>query len=208
MCWNAEVSLNTFIFGLISMIIVLILNKISYKIILFTLTLTLIQLLEYYTWNNINNKETVYYLSIIGFFIISFQIALLNYWFLNKNDKPIALLLLFILLIHLFIHNYQNNKFRMEKGENKHLIWHWVDIPLPLLIIILTFYIYPSFRYGYIAFIYMIIPLSISLYNYYKYKTWGSMWCYISNIIWIRSILKSLYETFNGKKEIRQLKFF
>ena len=208
MCWNAEVSLNTFIFGLISMIIVLILNKISYKIILFTLTLTLIQLLEYYTWNNINNKETVYYLSIIGFFIISFQIALLNYWFLNKNDKPIALLLLFILLIHLFIHNYQNNKFRMEKGENKHLIWHWVDIPLPLLIIILTFYIYPSFRYGYIAFIYMIIPLSISLYNYYKYKTWGSMWCYISNIIWIILILKSLYETFNGKKEIRQLKFF
>ena len=208
MCWNAKVSLNTFIFGLISMIIVLILNKISYKIILFTLTLTLIQLLEYYTWNNINNKETVYYLSIIGFFIISFQIALLNYWFLNKNDKPIALLLLFILLIHLFIHNYQNNKFRMEKGENKHLIWHWVDIPLPLLIIILTFYIYPSFRYGYIAFIYMIIPLSISLYNYYKYKTWGSMWCYISNIIWIILILKSLYETFNGKKEIRQLKFF
>ena len=49
MCWNAEVSLNTFIFGMISMIIVIIFNKISYKIILFTLTLTLIQLLEYYT---------------------------------------------------------------------------------------------------------------------------------------------------------------
>ena len=43
MCWNAEVSLNTFIFGVISMIIVLILNKISYITILFTLTLTLIQ---------------------------------------------------------------------------------------------------------------------------------------------------------------------
>jgi hypothetical protein len=65
MCWNAEVSLNTFLFGMISMTIVLLLNKISFITILFTSTLSLIQLMEYYAWNNINNKDAIFKLSII-----------------------------------------------------------------------------------------------------------------------------------------------
>lgn len=192
MCWNAEVSLNTFIFGMISMIIVIIFNKISYKIILFTLTLTLIQLLEYYTWKNIDNIDIIYNLSIIGYLIISIQLIILNYGFLNNKDKLVALIILIILLIYIFIYNYQNNKFNMEIGENKHLIWNWIDIPIPILIIIMVFYIYPAFTYNYISFVTMLIILLPSLYYYYKYKTWGTMWCYYSNIIWIILILISI----------------
>lgn len=191
MCWNAEVSLNTFIFGIISMSLVLLLNKISYITILFGLTISLIQLMEYYAWNNINNKEIIYNLSIIGFFILLSQIIFLNYGCLNKNDKPIALLFIFIFTFYLFIYNYQNNKFRMEPGENKHLVWHWVDFPLPFLIIIIILYIYPAFRCGYMPFLLISIPLSISLYYYYKYKTYGTMWCYFGNFYWLLLIILS-----------------
>lgn len=203
MCWNAEVSLNTFIFGMISMIIVIIFNKISYKIILFTLTLTLIQLLEYYTWKNIDNIDIIYNLSIIGYLIISIQLIILNYGFLNNKDKLVALIILIILLIYIFIYNYQNNKFNMEIGENKHLIWNWIDIPIPILIIIMVFYIYPAFTYNYISFVTMLIILLPSLYYYYKYKTWGTMWCYYSNIIWIILILISI--SLQNKKILRKI---
>ena len=203
MCWNAEVSLNTFIFGMISMIIVIIFNKISYKIILFTLTLSLIQLLEYYTWKNIDNIDIIYNLSIIGYLIISIQLIILNYGFLNNKDKLVALIILLILLIYIFIYNYQNNKFNMEIGENKHLIWNWIDIPIPILIIIMVFYIYPAFTYNYISFVTMLIILLPSLYYYYKYKTWGTMWCYYSNIIWIILILISI--SLQNKKILRKI---
>ena len=203
MCWNAEVSLNTFIFGMISMIIVIIFNKISYKIILFTLTLTLIQLLEYYTWKNIDNIDIIYNLSIIGYLIISIQLIILNYAFLNNKDKLVALIILIILLIYIFIYNYQNNKFNMEIGENKHLIWNWIDIPIPILIIIMVFYIYPAITYNYISFVTMLIILLPSLYYYYKYKTWGTMWCYYSNIIWIILILISI--SLQNKKILRKI---
>jgi hypothetical protein len=195
MCWNAEVSLNTFLFGMISMTIVLLLNKISFITILFTSTLSLIQLMEYYAWNNINNKDAIFKLSIIGYIIIVSQILILNYGFLNNNDRLISVIIILILSIYFFIYNYQNDKFYMEKGENKHLIWHWVDIPPPLLLVVLIFYIYPAIQYGIITFMAIIIPLLISLYYYYKYKTWGSMWCYISNFLWIILILKSLILT-------------
>lgn len=203
MCWNAEVSLNTFIFGMISMIIVIIFNKISYKIILFTLTLSLIQLLEYYTWKNIDNIDIIYNLSIIGYLIISIQLIILNYGFLNNKDKLVALIILIILLIYIFIYNYQNNKFNMEIGENKHLIWNWIDIPIPILIIIMIFYIYPAFTYNYISFVTMLIILLPSLYYYYKYKTWGTMWCYYSNIIWIILLLISI--SLQNKKILRKI---
>jgi hypothetical protein len=192
MCWNAEVSLNTFLFGMISMTIVLLLNKISFITILLALTLSLIQLMEYYAWNNINNKDAIFKLSIIGYFIIVSQILILNYGFLNNNDRLISVIIILVLSIYFFIYNYQNDKFYMEKGKNKHLIWHWIDIPTPLLLIVLIFYIYPAIQYGIITSMAIIVPLLISLYYYYKYKTWGSMWCYMSNFFWILLILKSL----------------
>jgi hypothetical protein len=195
MCWNAEVSLNTFLFGMISMTIVLLLNKISFITILLALTLSLIQLMEYYAWNNINNKDAIFKLSIIGYFIIVSQILILNYGFLNNNDRLISVIIILVLSIYFFIYNYQNDKFYMEKGKNKHLIWHWVDIPTPLLLIVLIFYIYPAIQYGIITSMAIIVPLLISLYYYYKYKTWGSMWCYMSNFFWILLILKSLILT-------------
>jgi hypothetical protein len=194
MCWNAEVSLNTFIYGTIAAIIVLSLNKIPIRSILLVYTVSLIQLMEYFTWKNINNNELVHYLSITGAFILLLQVLLISNNNLKNKEQLFSYIFIFILTIIAFNHNFENKKFHMEKGENGHLKWLWADLPVPLLISGLLLWIYPPIRNkNYISTLFIITTLTISFYYYYKYKTWGSMWCYIGNSFWIFLLIKSIY---------------
>jgi hypothetical protein len=194
MCWNAEVSLNTFIYGTIAAIIVLSLNKIPIRTILLVYTVSLIQLMEYFTWKNINNNEIVHYLSITGAFILLLQVLLISNNNLKNKEQLFSYIFIFILTIIAFYHNFENKKFHMEKGENGHLKWLWADLPIPLLISGLLLWIYPPIRNkNYISTLFIITTLTISFYYYYKYKTWGSMWCYFGNLFWILLIIKSIY---------------
>ena len=199
MCWNAEVSLNTFIFGTISAIILLILNKISLTTIMLVYTVSLIQLMEYFTWRNIHNKKIIYYLSIIGSLILLLQVLLISNNNLKIKEKLYVYILIVILATYAFYYNFKYHNFHMEKGENGHLKWLWVDLPLPLLLGLIL-WIYPPIKNkNYPAAFFISITLGISLYNYYKYKTWGSMWCYIGNIFWILLFIKSIYLYINNK---------
>ena len=194
MCWNAEVSLNTFIYGTIAAIIVLSLNKIPIRSILLVYTVSLIQLMEYFTWKNINNNELIHYLSITGAFILLLQVLLISNNNLKNKEQLFSYIFIFILTIIAFNHNFENKKFHMEKGENGHLKWLWADLPVPLLISGLLLWIYPPIKNkNYISTLFIITTLTISFYYYYKYKTWGSMWCYIGNSFWILLIMKSIY---------------
>jgi hypothetical protein len=195
MCWNAEVSLNTFIFAFVSLIIVVFLNKIDRIDILISLSISIMQLFEYFTWKNIHNKKIIYYLSLIaGPLIILSQILLINYGFLRGTERIIAFVLIFIVCFMCMIYNYYNNKFDMKVGENGHLIWYWADVPPILLLFMFIFYLYPlSRKENKFSFITASIFLLISLYYYYKYKTWGTMWCYFSNLVWMILIVKSIY---------------
>ena len=194
MCWNAEVSLNTFIYGTIAAIIVLSLNKIPIRTILLVYTVSLIQLMEYFTWKNINNNELIHYLSITGAFILLLQVLLITNNNLKNKEQLFSYIFIFILTIIAFNHNFENKKFHMEKGENGHLKWLWADLPVPLLISGLLLWIYPPIKNkNYISTLFIITTLTISFYYYYKYKTWGSMWCYIGNSFWILLIMKSIY---------------
>jgi|688.fasta_scaffold00787_54 hypothetical protein len=192
MCYNSTISLNTFIFGIISLLILYKYGNIviTPKYLLIILSFTLIQLLEYFAWIYINNKKIIEILSKIGLVIIGLQIILINYFLLNDEIRLYSFIMMLILFILFAIFELPKINFDMEKGNNGHLIWHWLDLPLIWIIIGLTFYIIPLLLYREkVAFIGVSIILIISIYNYYKYKTWGSMWCYFSNIIWIYLII-------------------
>ena len=202
MCWSAEVSLNTFIFAIISFCIVVSFNRFPMINAFIVLSISLMQLYEYFVWKNIHNKKIIHNLSFFGPLIILLQVLLINYAFLRDNERNIGIIMIIIIAIICMIYNYKNNKFDMEVGENKHLIWYWADLPAILLILICFFYLYPlTTKQNIIPFIYGLITLLISLYYYYKYKTWGTMWCYFSNIIWIVLIIKTLYLYFTDKYE-------
>jgi len=188
MCYSPEVSLGTFIFALISFIIIIKSKKINIKYLLIAFTISLIQLLEYFAWTYIKNKKIIRILSIIGLGIIGLQILLINYFLLEGNIRIISLTLLLIIILLFIVIELPNVNFDMKRGENLHLIWYWLDLPLIWIIIGLSFYIIPAFlnksKSKLIAIV-VLIMLLISLYFYYKYKTWGTMWCYFSNLVWI-----------------------
>jgi hypothetical protein len=193
MCWNAEVSLNTFIYGLIAAVIVACINTIPIINVLIVLSITLMQLYEYFAWTNIHDEKKIYYLSWFGPLIIILQLLLINYAFLEGIERIIAIIFIFILTIIGYWYIYTNNKLYMKRGENGHLIWGWADVPEILLILILFLYLYPaSIKENKIPLVFGIVSISISMYNYYKWKTWGSMWCYYCNLLWLGLIIKSL----------------
>jgi hypothetical protein len=201
MCWNAEVSLNTFIYALISFVIVIGFNRFPLFTPMIALSVSLMQLYEYFIWKNIHNKKIIDNISIIGPIIILLQLLLLNYAFLKGKERIIAIVLIFILfIISLIIRSYDYNNLKITVGENGHLLWHWADLPPILLIFIFILYLYPlSKKNNKTAFIFITIALLISLYYYYKYKTWGTMWCYFSNLIWIYLIIASIYLYINNE---------
>ena len=193
MCWSAEVSLQTFIFGVVCAFIVYALNVVPLHIIIIFLSFTSIQLLEYFTWIYIDDDKKNKILSYIGSFLVLTQVFLINYLLPNKKNSQLLLISFSIFLILFILIELKNVKFKMTKGENGHLIWHWLDIPFIWIFIILLFYVMPSIiNKTYISFLFISISSIISLYYYYKYKTWGTMWCYISNVTWIFFIIKSI----------------
>lgn len=198
MCFNASVSLNTFIFGFIIAIIAYYTKIINNSIIIILLSFSSIQLLEYFTWTYYNNKKINKILSYIGLIIILTQIFLLNYYLPPANISRFILILLFIILILFIIIQLPKINFAMTRGKNKHLIWHWLDLPIIWIIIGLSFYIIPIlFTRNLLIIIIYLLVLAISLYFYWNYKTWGSMWCYFSNTLWaivlIKIIIRYLY---------------
>jgi hypothetical protein len=203
MCWNAEVSLNTFIFAFISFCIVISFNRFSIFIPIIALSISVMQLYEYFIWKNINNIKIINNFSILGPIIILFQLLLFNYAFLKGKERIIAIVLIFIIfIISKIIRSYANTKIKITVGKNGHLLWHWADLPPILLIFIFILYLYPlSKNENKTLFIFIAIALLISFYYYYKYKTWGTMWCYFSNLIWIYLIISSIYLYINDKYE-------
>ena len=200
MCWSAKVSLNTFIYGFISAIIVYALNVIPLHVIIIFLSFTSMQLLEYFAWTYLNNKKINKILSYIGLLLIIIQIFLINYLSPNKQNSKILLRALFIILVFFMIFQFKNITFKMTVGKNGHLLWHWLDLPILWIIIGLMFYVIPTYltkSKTYLPLYFMLITIIISFYYYYKYKTWGTMWCYISNIAWIFLILISILSKFN-----------
>ena len=193
MCWNAEVSLNTFIYGLIAAVIVIGINTMPIIYVFIVFSITLMQLYEYFAWTNIHDEKKIYYLSWLGPLIIILQLLLINYAFLKGIERIIAFIFIFILIIVGYYYIYITKKLYMKRGENGHLIWGWADVPQILLIMILFLYLYPASKNeNKLILVFGILSISISMYNYYKWKTWGSMWCYYCNLLWIGLIIKSL----------------
>jgi hypothetical protein len=198
MCYNATVSLNTFIFGVSVAILAHYTKIIPYYGILILLSITSMQLLEYFAWTYYDNPLINKILSLIGLFIIFIQVFLLNYYYPDPKTSKILLSFMFIFILLFLIFEFRNVNFSMKKGKNKHLIWYWLDLPIIWIIIGITFYLIPVFLTKNLSIIIStIVILSISLYFYWRYKTWGTMWCYFSNFLWIFILFKIIYKYIN-----------
>jgi hypothetical protein len=188
MCWNETVSLNTFIFSLFGINFAYFNSVINGYEYLFYYSFISMQLLEYFAWKYLNNKKINRLLSMLGVFLVFIQpilfILIPNKVKFNIKASLITLYVIFFTCITISYNSLAITDFSMEKAANGHLAWNWLtNAPYCNLIWLSFFLVILLFIKKYILFtIHLIFFLTI-YYTYYKTKTWGSLWCWIANLI-------------------------
>ena len=194
MCWNSQVSLNTFLFSTFGTLFALF-NNYDYKIILWTYVFSFMQFIEYMLWKNLNNPIQNELWSKIAILSLLVQplasINIIKNYNLKVGFFIFYLFFLSYYLVILLTNKLSSNNFKTTIGKNKHLSWNWLEVNIIIILIWCFFLLAPLFieKYYIFGFIGLITFLS-SLY-FYDQKTFGSMWCWSANIIWIIIIAQS-----------------
>jgi len=195
MCWNASVSLNTFVFSVFALLFSYYNGEAKIIGIIFYLSFIIMQLIEYLVWSKtsfISNRL----LSQIALLFIFLQpiFNILNIE--EKKDLIPYLLIAYIIfaLPYIIIIPLNSAEFSMVPSKNGHLSWKWLNFNL---LIILIWFIFLSSRWiidkMYITLIFVAIVLIISIILFRDTRTWGSMWCWICNFISFYLILSVFY---------------
>jgi hypothetical protein len=199
MCWNASVSMNTFLFVVFSSVIGLYNNVLTFRQALFFLSYGGMQLIEYFLWKfpNLNNT-----FSTLGFALIVCQ-PFFSILQLNQIEYMGSLLIGYFGFLIYSIYIALNPKqfgisFSSTVASNGHLKWNWLPINILFLSIYLVLMFIPLYLLGNtLGVIAGLTTLIFSLVTYGYSKTWGSIWCWLaamySFIIIGRSVGKSGY---------------
>ena len=209
MCFSAEISLITFIVGIIGSLLCISLGKPIDKIIgYYFIFVSLMQCIEYLLWNHQKCDNYNRFLSILGMVLNHLQpivLGLLILYF-NKNvSTKIMYIIMFLYLCIIIPYSIQflNNKkleCTIKTSKNHHLIWIWNNMFFAykiylIFLLTLCFLIYFGFpnRYKFIAILVTLISFGTSQFFYYKEGVMGSLWCFyilfITYIYYIYNLL-------------------
>lgn len=187
MCWSAEVSLQSFGIGILAIGIGYS-KGLSLATTLFCLTIVFMQLIEYSVWTNYNNVDVNYLASLSAVFLLWLQpiasmLTVPSAWMATSMGAYTG-----FSLVLAMIHGYPDRqKFRMFQGEDGHLVWNWIQHDKKTYISLFFYFVflfYPlllSKQYTLLGV--AGATLLLSLYNFWKSNTWGSMWCWIVNYV-------------------------
>lgn len=185
MCWNPEVSLNTFIFSTFGAFFALI-NHYDWKIVLFTYVFSSMQFVEYMLWNNLKNVKVNELWSKVAFALIILEpYSAINV--ISETSLRSLFFVIYTIIVGIFIPLLiKDTNFNTSVGENKHLSWNWFPSDIRYHIVWLFFFTAPFLisKY-YIRFVLILATYLISYYLYHKTNTMGSMWCWIATFSWI-----------------------
>ena len=197
MCWNASVSLNTYIFGLFASSFAYYNGTTDLLCFLLFQSFTIMQLIEYFIWSKIFSNRL---LSQIALFAILCQ-PVLNILKIQKMPKLIPYLLvayfIFIIIVYTIITPLNTLEFSSVPSKNGHLAWKWFTWNIYIIVIWFAFL---SARWVidemYLILVFVSIALIISIILYKETQTWGSMWCWLANAISIYFIVLIFYKDF------------
>ena len=197
MCWNASVSLNTYILGLFASSFAYYNGITNILGLIFYQSFIIIQLIEYFIWSKTFSNKL---LSQIALFFILCQ-PILNIIKIETLPEIIPYLLIayfvFIIILYTIIIPLNTIQFSSVQSKNGHLSWKWLNWNIYIIAI---WYAFLSLRWiidkMYLTLIFVTIFLIISIILFKETNTWGSMWCWISNIISFYFILAVFYKDF------------
>ena len=197
MCWNAEVSIQSFGIGLLA-IFLLTMTGTSVPTIIFYTTIVFMQLIEYIVWTYGSDPEINFYASLGGAGLLMLQpIASI----MAAGSMKLPLLIAYAILgliAHVMDQDGRSlrERYRIEagpSGDAPHLIWKWL-LPVPWfsLAVYFIFLIGPLLitkQYDLTALVFLTLGFSIYSFG----KGWGSMWCWIVNGMAVISGLKGAF---------------
>lgn len=199
MCWNKEVSLNTYISSMVILALVYYNNKYTqYKFpslqgsifkYLFFISFITMQLVEYFLWKNINNVRANHLISTIGLSVLFLQplFAILGFT-TGKIKQPMLIAYLIFVLFYIFYRYFINPlKAVTRVAKDGHLSWDWFVTrgwESIFVLIWIGFFLaglggdgnWSRPLIGSLLLIWSVIL-------FYKTNTWGSLWCWIANIV-------------------------
>jgi hypothetical protein len=152
MCWNANVSLNTFAFALCACVLAGISKTLPLLSILLVLAYSSIQLVEYFLWKYLNHKTLNFMFSCIGLIIILIQplfsiLTLHNAGLIHYMNILLGLYWIYVLAMLVYYVTYKRNiKFNTTVASNGHLQWNWIPRCLVCALIWAFFFIHSSKR--------------------------------------------------------------
>ena len=195
MCWNASVSLNTYIFGLFASLFSYYNGFGNILSVIFYQSFIIMQLLEYFIWTKTFSNKL---LSQIALFVILCQ-PIFNIIKIETYPKAIPYLLaaylIFIIILYTLIIPIDTINFSTVSSKNGHLSWKWLNWNIYIIFI---WYAFLSARWiidkMYTIFIVISVLLIITLILYKETNTFGSMWCWIANVLSIYLIFVVFYK--------------
>ena len=196
MCWNAEVSFQSFGIGLIGIIVASNMGT-SPSMLLFFATIVFMQLIEGIVWTYGSNPDINFYASVSAAALLMIQpIASILAIAPTSYISPMIISYIVMgLITHLIEHKTDPRSLREQYRMvgTPHLHWKWLDpIPWASLTVYFIFLIGPLFltkQYDFIALV--LLTLAFSVYSFGK--GWGSMWCWIVNLMVIVICAKKLF---------------
>jgi hypothetical protein len=195
MCWNASVSLNTYIFGLFASLFSYYNGISNIYIFIFYQSFIIMQLIEYFVWTKAFSNKL---LSQIGLFLIICQpfLNIINIKTLpNTIPYLLAAYIIFIVILYTIIVPFNTIDFSTVPSKNGHLSWKWLDLNIYIIFI---WYAFLSIRWiidkEFLTLIVITALLIITLVLYKDTNTFGSMWCWTANIISFYLIFEVFYK--------------
>jgi len=197
MCWNASVSLNTYALGLFASSLSLYNGDSNIRGFIFYNSILIIQLIEYFILSKTFSNRL---LSQIALFVILCQ-PILNIIKIERQPELVPYLLagylLFIIIVYTTLRPLNTIDFSSVPSKNGHLAWNWFDWNIYMIII---WYIFMSSRWiidnMYFTLVVITIFLIVSIILFKETKTWGSMWCWLANVVSFYLILRVFYNDF------------
>ena len=138
MCWNQNVSMNTFIFSMFVIFLIAYNNNFTqYKTAIFNnnifvyfffISFIFMQLIEFFIWRNINDKETNSQFSTLGALLILIQ-PVASLLMLPESSMKIELISIYsFFALAFFTYQIIDHTFYTIISKSGHLVWKWANV--------------------------------------------------------------------------------
>jgi hypothetical protein len=200
MCWNADISLKTFLVGMAGIGLGAYVG-LSVPVLLFCFTIVTMQLIEYVVWTYYDNDDINYKASLAAATLLWLQPIASMLMIPSASLKTTMLSIYFIVSLigqSALWTKDTKKKYSMKRAENGHLSWNFLSKEPRTYIELAVFFFFlftPILLTGNLDLLVLAIStLGLSLYSYWHENTWGSMWCWIVNALVLLLVGKTVLE--------------